>query len=405
MLYTRNIRILFVAVIAEFISFGVLLPIVPLLFTEPSSSFYMLPGNFSVNMGYILLGLMVGLYPLGQFFSTPILGELSDRYGRKKVMQISIVGTIVTSIAFGLGITLASIPLLLLSRLFNGLTGGMISVAQAAIADESDREHKSQNFGAIGAAIGVGLMLGPFLGGLLSSDLLGFFSATTPFYFAAVVSGLSLVMITKELRETSPMEQKNINWKKPFTQLKKGLKMQGMKKIFTTNFFYFSGFSFFTTFIPVYLVKGFGLSQFEVGNYYLYVGLLVIIGQGYLVGKLYSRISEEKAAPYVIFLTGLFLFLQPVPSSFLIFLAVIAVFAINNSFANIALYTLVSNHASDRDQGLALGTNQSVRSLANAIPSMLSGIAAALTSPGFALMIAGAIVMLTAVGYKITEFH
>jgi DHA1 family tetracycline resistance protein-like MFS transporter len=402
MLHTKNIKILFVAVIAEFISFGVLIPIVPLLFTEPSSSFYLLPENFSVKMGYILLGLMVGLYPLGQFISTPILGELSDRYGRRKVMQISIIGTIITSIAFGIGITLASIPLLFISRLINGLTGGLISVAKAATADESDKEHKSENFGAIGAALGVGLMLGPFLGGFLSSDLIGFFSATTPFYFAALLSGLSFVMITKELEETSPMEEKTINWKKPFTQLKKGLSMEGMKKLFAANFFYFSGFAFFTTFIPVYLVKGFGLSQLQVGNYYLYVGLLVIISQGYLVGKFYSRISEEKAAPYVIFLTGFFLFLQPFPSSFIIFLAVIALFALNNAFANIGLNTLISNNASDRDQGLALGTNQSVRSLANAIPSMLSGVAAALTSPGTALMIAGTIVMLTAVGYKLT---
>ena len=402
MLYTRNIRILFVAVIAEFISFGVLIPIVPLLFTDPSSSFYILPASFSVNMGYVLLGLMVGLYPLGQFISTPILGELSDRYGRKKVMQISIIGTIITSVAFGLGITFASLPLLFISRLINGLTGGLISVAQAAIADESDREHKSQNFGAIGAALGVGLMLGPFLGGFLSSDLVGFFSATTPFYFASLLSGLSLVMISKELRETSPMEEKRIDWKKPFTQLKKGLELPGLRKLFATNFFYFSGFAFFTTFIPVYLVKGFGLSQLQIGNYYLYVGLLVIISQGYLVRKLYSKVTEEKAAPYVILLTGLFLFLQPLPSSFLIFLVVIALFAVNNSFANIALNTLVSNNSRDEDQGLALGTNQSVRSLANAIPSMLSGVAAALTSPGFALMIAGVIVMLTAAGYKLS---
>lgn len=245
-------------------------------------------------------------------------------------------------------------------------------------------------------------MLGPFLGGFLSSDLLGFFSATTPFYFAALVSGLSLVMITKELKETSPMEQKNINWKKPFTQLKKGLSLEGMRKLFAANFFYFSGFAFFTTFIPVYLVKGFGLSQLQVGNYYLYVGILILISQVVLIPRFYSRVSEETAAPYVIFLTGLFLFLQPLAPSFLVFLAVIAAFAVNNSFTNIGLNTLISNHASDRDQGLALGTNQSVRSLANAIPSMLSGVAAALTSPGTALMIAGAIVMLTAVGYKLS---
>jgi len=80
----NNLRTLFLTVIAEVISFGVLIPIVPLLFTEPSSSFFILPDNFSINQGYLILGLLIGLYPLGQFIATPILGEISDIYGRKK---------------------------------------------------------------------------------------------------------------------------------------------------------------------------------------------------------------------------------------------------------------------------------------------------------------------------------
>ena len=399
----HNLRTLFFTVIAEVISFGVLIPIVPLLFTEPGSSFFILPEGLTIDQGYLLLGLLIGLYPLGQFISTPILGEISDIYGRRKVIQISIMGTIISSLIFAYGIFAASIPILFLSRIINGLTGGLISVAQASIADMSDKADKSKNFGIIGMAFGTGFILGPFLGGLLSSDLSRFFTSVTPFIFAAGISSLSLIYSNRKLVETSPMEDKKINWKKPLTQLSKGLKIPGLKKLFTANFFYFSGFAFFTTFIPVYLVKNFSFTQFATGNFFLYIGILLIIGQGYIVPKLFSRKTEEKVMPITLFLTGLFIFLQPIPSSLIIFMVAVTLFSINNSITQIALNTLVSNNAPEKDQGLALGTNQSVRALANAIPSMLSGVAAAAFNPSAPLTIAGLLIMVTAVVYRWTE--
>ncbi|QGA80536.1 MFS transporter [Candidatus Nanohalobium constans] len=396
---SKVIRTLFLTIIAEVISFGVLIPIAPLLFTEPGSTFYMLSEGVSIQIGYVLLGLLIGLYPLGQFFATPILGEISDIYGRKKVIQVSVFGTVISSIVFGLGIMFNSIAVLFASRVLNGLTGGLVSVSQATIADITEDDKKSKNFGIIGMAFGIGFIFGPFLGGFLSSDFLHFFSVTTPFWFAAAVSTISLLYVTKSLHETSPMEDKKINWKKPFTQLKKGWGLPGLKKLFTANFFYFSGFAFFTTFIPVYLVKNFGFSQFQTGNFFLYIGILLIIGQGYIVPKLFSRFEEENVMPFTLFLTGLFIFLQPVPQSIAVFLAVVTLFQFNNSVTQISLNTLVSNKAADKDQGLALGTNQSVRALGNAVPSMLSGIAAAIATPAFPLTLAGLTVMATAAGY------
>jgi len=299
---------------------------------------------------------------------------------------------------------IASIPVLLFSRIINGLTGGLVSVAQASIADMSDKSDKSKNFGIIGMAFGTGFILGPFLGGFLSSDFSRFFNSTTPFIFAALLSSASLVYSRKKLVETSPMEDKKINWKKPFDQLSKGLKIPGLKKLFAANFFYlFSGFAFFTTFIPVYLVQNFGFTQFDTGNFFLYIGLLVILGQGYIVPKLFSKTTEEKVMPYTLFMTGLFIFLQPIPSTLVPFMAAVTLFSLNNSVTQISLNTLVSNNSPDRDQGLALGTNQSVRALANAIPSMLSGVAAAALSPAAPLTIAGVLIMITAIAYKLTD--
>ena len=399
----HNLRTLFLTVVAEVISFGVLIPIVPLLFTEPSSSYFILPEAFSIDQGYIILGLLIGLYPLGQFVATPILGEISDIYGRRKVIQISIIGTIISSLVFAYGILVVSIPILLFSRIVNGLTGGLVSVAQASIADMSEQDDKSKNFGIIGMAFGIGFIFGPFLGGFLSSGFSPLFTSTTPFIFAAILSSISLIYSNRKLVETSPMEDKKIDWKKPMVQLSKGLRIPGLKKLFTANFFYFSGFAFFTTFIPVYLVQKFNFTQFGTGNFFFYIGLLLILGQGYIVPRLFSKTTEEKVMPFTLFMTGLFIFLQPLPSTLIPFMIAVTLFSLNNSVTQIALNTLVSNKASKEDQGLALGTNQSVRALANAIPSMLSGVAAAMFDPSAPLIIAGLLIMSTATIYKLTD--
>ena len=401
----HNLKVLFLTVVAEVISFGILIPIVPLLFTEPSSSFFMLPDGWSINTGYIILGLLVGVYPLGQFVATPILGEISDIYGRKAVIEISVFGTILASLIFAYGIYASSIAILFVSRIFNGLTGGLIAVAQASIADITPPDKKSKNFGLIGMAFGVGFILGPFLGGVLSSDLSTYFTSITPFLFAAALSTASLFYSRAAFIETSPLESKKIDWKKPATQIRKGLNLPGLKKFYVVNFFYFSGFAFFTTFIPVYLVQQFNFTQLATGNFFFYIGVLLIFSQGYLVPKLFSKTAEEKVMPYTLFLTGLFVFLQPVPSTLIPFIVAVTLFSINNSITQIALNTIISNKAPDKDQGLALGTNQSVRSLANAIPSILSGIAAALFNPASTLTIAGIMIVLTAVIFKISEMR
>lgn len=400
---SKIIRTLFITIVAEVISFGILIPIVPVLFTEPGSIYFMLPDFFSIDQGYVLLGLLVGIYPLGQFFATPILGEMSDIYGRRKIIEVSVLGTIISSLIFGIGIFVGNFWILYISRLVNGLTGGLISIGYATIADITEADDRSANFGLIGAAFGTGFLLGPFLGGVLSSDLLPFFSASLPFFFAAALSAFSLIFVHRELEETSPMEDKKVDWKKPFAQLQKGVRLPGLKKLFGVNFFYFSGFAFFTTFIPVYLVQNFGFSQLEMGVFYLYIGLLVIVGQVLLVRVVFNRFEESKVMPFALFLTGLFIFLQPVPESLALFIIVVTCFSFNNALSQVSLNTLISKGSSKADQGLALGTNQSLRAIGNAIPSVLSGIAAALFAPSSPLLISGLVIMFTAVSYKLSE--
>lgn len=400
---TGILRTLYITVVAEIISFGVVIPIVPLLFTEPSSKFYVLPSSFSLQAGYIILGLTIGLYPLGQFLSTPLLGELSDIYGRKKIIQLSVLGTVLASIIFALGIIMESFVILFISRFFNGLTGGLISVAQATIADITEDRNKSRNFGRLGVAFGVGFMLGPFIGGILSSDMFSVLGVTTPFWFAAGLSALSIVFVRFKLQETSPMKKDHVDWTKPFNQLKKGIKIPGIRKLLGANFFYFSGFAFFTTFIPVFLVERFGFTQVDTGNFFFYVGLLVIIGQGYIVPKVFERIKEETMMPISLFSMGLFILIQPFAPTLSVFIAAVTLFSFSNALTTVSLNSLVSMKSPQKDQGLALGTNQSLRALGNAGPSMLSGVAAAIFASSAPLIISGLMLMTTAIIYKLIE--
>jgi len=396
----RTVKTLFITILAEVIGFGILIPVVPLLFADPSSSYFMLPESYSLETGYILLGVLLGVYPLGQFFATPLLGELSDIYGRRIVIQLSIVGTIISTLIFTYGLLAASIWLIFLSRVVNGLTGGLIAVAQASIADISSEGEKSKNFGLIGAAFGTGFIIGPFLGGLLSSGIHPLLTVTTPFLFAAFLSGISLFYVTRHLEETSPKKDKTVNWRKPFSQVVQGLRLPGLQKLFAANFFYFSGFAFFTSFIPVLLIERFSFSQFDIGNFFLYIGVLILITQVYLIRKIYPRFREERVTPVTIIAAGTFLLLLSVAPNLWIFLLVIGLFSFNSGISKISLETLISKNADSDSQGLAMGTNQSLRALANAIPSVLSGVAAALFTPATPIVIAGILILLTGLTFK-----
>lgn len=376
--------LLFLTIFIDLVGFGILIPIIPLLLANPHSPFYLLPSTYSYETGLIILGFLVASFPIGQFFATPILGQLSDKYGRKKLLAFSLAGTSLSYVIFAFGIIWKSIPILFLARFFDGITGGNISVAQAAIADISAPKDRAKNFGLIGAAFGLGFILGPYIGGKLSDPtIVSWFSATTPFWFAAGLSFLNVLSIIFILPETLllPDTSKQIDWSRSLTNIKKAFSLPGLKVLFATNFLFQGGFTFFTSFASVFFITRFGFTQGNIGDFFSYVGIWIVITQLLVTRFLAKRLREDQVLSWSLLLVGYSMLLYFAPRESIGIYFVAPFFAIFNGLSQANITSLVSRSAGREIQGEVLGINSSVMALAQSIPPILSGfIAAALTA-------------------------
>ena len=395
MFKNKIIVIIFCTVFIDLLGIGILIPVIPQLFANPLSEFFMLPVGTSLNSGFLMLGFLVAVYPIGQFFATPILGQLSDKYGRKKILAISLLGTSLSYLLFAYGIITKNIPLLFVSRFFDGLTGGNISVAQAMISDTSAPEMRAKNFGMLGAAFGLGFIFGPYLGGKLSDpSVVSWFSASTPFYFAAILAFLNMLSVLFILSETNKnMRTDSINWKKSLNNIKRAYEMKGVNVIFLTNFLFFAGFTFFTTFFGVFLIKKFNFTQGNIGDFFAYVGVWSVITQAFLI-RFFSKFSQKKIIQTTIMCGGVLVLAYFLPEHAWQLLLIPPFFSLCNGLTMSNLNSLLSRMAPPDRQGEILGINASVQALAQSIPAILSGFIAANLSSDTPLVVSAVIIVI-----------
>jgi len=383
---SRVLPLVLFTVFLDMLGVGILLPVIPQLLGNPKSPDYLLPDGWSYSSGLILLGLLVAVYSFGQFLATPILGQLSDRYGRRPVLALSLAGTAIGYGVFAVGIITKNIPLLFASRLFDGLTGGNIAVAQAAIADVSTEENRTRNFGLIGATFGLGFILGPYIGGKLAApgiSVIGFlglttpswFKAATPFWFAAALASLNTLLVVTRFPETLAERARDttIRWSQSFTNIRRAADLPGLRTVFGTVFLYQSGFTFFTTFFSLYLVQKLGFGPSNVGDYFAVIGLWIALTQAVLAGALAKRFPSWKVVRVALPLLSLSVLTCFVPDNTtqLLLLSWCIPLFVGILFANAT--SLVSASAPREIQGEVLGINASVSALAQGIPAALTG--------------------------------
>lgn len=393
----RILAVILFTIFVDLLGFGILIPVIPLLLGDPASKYYLIAGEFSMLQGYVLLGYLSAMWALMVFLVAPILGQLSDKFGRKKVLLFSLFGTSLSYVLFAVGIVTRNLPLLFISRAFDGVTGSSIGAAQAAIADITKPENRAKNFGLIGAAFGLGFILGPYIGGKLSDPaVLNWFNATTPFWFAAILSFLNVLFILFFFKET--LKEKNralkITLTRAFSNIFKAARLSSIRTILLTNFFFQGGFAFFTTFFSVFLIRRFAFTQGNIGDYFSYVGLWAVLAQVVILRLVIKKFNECQILRLSLLGLAVFMFLQLAPNKSWELLLITPFFAVANGLSQANITALVSRSAGQSIQGEILGINSSVQSLATAIPPIISGYLAAAFVPAASILVSAIVIFL-----------
>lgn len=391
------IWIVLFTVLIDTLGVGILVPIVPQLLGNPSSPHYLLSGRASEGTGYILLGFLVAVFPIMQFFATPVLGQLSDRHGRKPVLAFSLFGTSLGYVLFATGIVLRNIPLLFVARALDGITGGNISVAQAAIADLTAPRDRTKTFGLIGAVFGVGFILGPFLGGILADpNVVSWFDAATPFWFAAILASLNTLSVLLQLPETNRhIRPVTLDLGRSLNNIARAYALPELRPIFLTIFFFNAGFGFFISFFGVYLIDRFGFNEARIGNFFAYVGLWMIFTQVFTTRWVAARFEEQRVLRVTLLGVACVMgsYLLPTHARWLLVIPPFSSTFNGLSMANMG--GLLSRSVPPDKQGEILGIGSSIQALAQALPPLGAGFVAASLTPE-APVLAAALTMLLA---------
>jgi DHA1 family tetracycline resistance protein-like MFS transporter len=359
--FTGPLLLIFVTIFIDLIGFGMVIPILPFYSqTEP-----FLASPFTI-------GLLVAIYSWMQFFFTPVLGYLSDKYGRRPVLFVSLLGSALGYFVIGFANTLA---LVFVGRIISGITGGSISTAQAYIADVTTKENRARGMGLFGAAFGLGFILGPAMAGVLSK-----YGIQVPFYFAAVLSLANAIAVYFILPESLKREHRAEDEprKGRIAETLEILHDAHFRMIAGTYFLLITAFSIMTYAFVLYTEFIFGYNAEQNGYLFAYVGMISIVMQGVVFGVAARKFGESRLAVFGCFVLGVSLFLTPYMSpetgGLAGLLAVSALISFGNAFATPALNSLASKNAPAHQQGRAMGVMQSGASLARAIGPTIGGI-------------------------------
>jgi len=389
----RALATVFVIVFIDLVGFGIVVPILP---------FYVR----SFGASDVVYGLLAASYSLLQFGFAPLLGRWSDAYGRRPVLMLSLAGSVLAWIVFGLGTQVgtllgptAALLTLFAARMLGGAMGGNIATAQAYVADVTTAEKRTGALGLVGAAFGLGFVVGPALGAVLASDpvvsgarevlpaVIPTTQFTLPSFGAAAASGLALVAAWRFLPETRTAAQRagarGQARQSLLDQFRGALASPTLRPLVLAFFvasLAFSGVQI--AFVP-YLADVYGYDAAGAGLFLTYIGVLSVLNQGVLVGRLSRRFEPTQlAVGGATLLVGSLAVLPFSPSvgttlslpsvagltpAVLVLVIVLAVLSIGNALLNVALAALVSMAASDAEQGSAFGVTQGAGSLGRTV--------------------------------------
>jgi len=378
----RALSLVLLIVFVDLVGFGILIPVIP-LYAE------------AFGASEFVVGLLLAAYSVTQFVFAPLLGRLSDERGRRPVLLLSLAGSVVAWTLFGLA---GALWVLFLARLIAGAMGGNIAAAQAYVADVTTPENRARGLGLIGAAFGLGFVFGPAIGGLVSSPpalelaravlpaIVPVSEFTIPSFTAATITALNLLAALFLLPETNRESAASPD-RSRLRALAEALRVPALAVLVVAFFLASLAFSGMESMFVLFTKDIYGFGTTANGYVLAYLGVVVAIVQGGLVGRAAARVGERPLAiggvlveavgltalPFSPVIGGSVPGIGPLDGELLALLGVLSVLAVGNGFANVSLTTLVSRSADSSQQGSAFGLTQSAGSLARAVGPVTAG--------------------------------
>lgn len=352
----RNLWIIVGITVLNAIGMTIVLPLFPFLLEQ-----YVPAKNVAVVMS-----VLVSIFAAATFLAAPVFGALSDRYGRKPILIISLIGSAIGYLLLGIG---GALWVLFLGRIIDGLTAGNQSALFAYITDSTEPNERGKWFGYLGGAIGLGFMIGPSIGGLLGAA-----SVTLPFFVTAGITILSTLCIMVLLPESLPAEKRSahltLNSLNTFFHFKEIFSLMQARTLLIMGGFFYIGLNIWQFNASIFLKDVYGWGPEFIGGIFVLVGICDILSRVIVLPQLLKRWSERTVG--IIGLFGLFiglvlLCLSAFVSSIVIIIAAVACIVLGEGLFDPSYNARLSLSVDESKQGLLQGTNQSLQALYHVI--------------------------------------
>ena len=380
---TRPLLIIFLTIFVNLVGFGIIIPLLPFYAETFGASPY-------------VIGLLFAVFSLCQLAAAPALGDLSDRYGRRPVLIFSLIGTVVSFVMLAVA---HSVAMLFAARIVDGLSGGNISTARAYVADVTAPQDRARAYGLIGAAFGLGFILGPALSGVLAH-----ISYTAPIWAAAAITLVATAMACFWLPET--VHRAHAGAGNPFRYLPSLVARPAVRRVLAIDFVYWCAFAVFQTTFALFVSRRFGFGVSQTGYFFATFGVLGAIVQGFLIRPIVRRFGDKPTFMIALVLGAFGLVTAALAHSVAAFALALVPLALGIGFGHPTVSSLVSLVARGDEQGRVQGAAGAVESLGRTVGPVLGN--SSLQHFGESVPYASAAVLLLltfglAVGFQVAD--
>jgi len=341
---TRPLLVIFLTIFVNLIGFGIIIPLLP---------FY--AETFGASP--VAIGLLFAVFSLCQLVAAPALGDLSDRYGRRPILIFSLAGTVVSFVMLAVA---HSLTMLFLARIVDGLSGGNISTARAYVADITEPKDRAHAYGLIGAAFGLGFILGPAISGALAS-----ISYAAPVWAAAAITLAAAVVAWAWLPET--VHRAHAGTGMPFRYLPGLLQRPGLRRMLAIDFVYWFAFAVFQTTFALFAARRFGFDVSQTGYFFAAFGLLGAAVQGGLIRPVVRRLGDRRTFQLGLVCAAVGLVAATLTHAVATLAVALIPLALGIGFGHPTMASLVSRAARGDEQGRVQGTASALESLGRAV--------------------------------------